>query len=144
MLLLSFFLWAGTTLAILHSKGKIPSFIQETNILCKGLQISLSHDFIIQVLILSWPWALFGSNDHMIFNMSSSEKYIVDRDLSVIEKMQVDRVLLSSIKEHCWAKKVLNNLLFSLIPVMVKLSLWMIRWIQGIFFPLRKLLRIDQ
>ena len=67
--------------------------------------------------------------------MSSSDKYIVDRDLSVFEKIQVGRVLLFSIKEHYWAKKLLNNSLF---------SLWKIGEIQGIFFPLRKLLRIDQ
>ena len=37
----------------------------------------------------------------MNFNMSSSEKYIADRDFSVFGKMQVGRVLLFSIKEHC-------------------------------------------
>ena len=70
--------------------------------------------------------------------MSSSEKYIADRDFSVFGKMQVGRVLLFSIKEHCWAKKILNNSLFSLKSVM-QASWWMVAGIQGIFFPLRKL-----
>ena len=50
--------------------------------------------------------------------MSSSEKYIVERDLSISGKMKVGRVQLFSTKEHCWAKKVLNDSLFSLMSVM--------------------------
>ena len=59
--LLSFFLWADTTLTFFYSKRKIPSSIQET--ICEGLQISLSYSLIIHILILLWSWALFGSND---------------------------------------------------------------------------------
>ena len=103
---------------------KIPSSIQETKIICKGLQISLSHKSINQILISSWPWTLFGSNDQMIFNALLRKIYNWQRFIC-FGKMKVGRVLLFLLKEYFWEKKLLKNTIFSLKQVMNS-SLWMI------------------
>ena len=82
MNLLSPFLKTGTILPLFHSKGNVLVLKHSSKILHNGLQIDLPQMFIIQIIKLSWPWALFGSSFWITFMVSSSEKSN-DRCLSV-------------------------------------------------------------
>ena len=57
-----------------HSKRKQPLSMHWLKISCKGWQIDLPQIFIIRIIILSWPWASFGSTCCTIFSISLLEK----------------------------------------------------------------------
>ena len=57
--------------------GKNPVSRHDVKITCKGLQIALSLNLSIRILILSWPWALLGPNFQITFKISFSENLTV-------------------------------------------------------------------
>ena len=81
---------------------------------CRGLQIDLPQIFVMWILILSWPWALFGSKFCIIFSISLLEKCKVFKRFSVVQwRLEGSSLLLLS-KEHCFAKKELESSAFFL------------------------------
>ena len=77
---LSPFLWSGITFGFFHLLGIFPLSKWHSKISFKGLLIESSQIFTIAMLILSWPWALFGSRLLIIFRISLFEKSIVVSD----------------------------------------------------------------
>ena len=69
---------------------------------------------IIRILIISFPWALFGSRFLIIFRISSVEKSIVDRDSCLFLVRVTGNSLFLLTIEHWLAKKLLKILAFSL------------------------------
>ena len=65
------------------SVGNFPLSKQDLKINFRGLQIEVLHIFIIRLLTISCPWALFGSRFLIVFRILSVEKFIVDRDSRV-------------------------------------------------------------
>ena len=63
----------------------------------------------MQILKLSWPWALLGLRLQIIFPISSAENVIVDKRLSVMYLGLVGSLLLLVIWEHCLEKKLLKS-----------------------------------
>ena len=106
---LPFFLWTGTTIAFFHSSGKVSLSKHDLKIISRGLHIDGPHIFNIRMLILSWPCAFSESKFWIIFRMSSLEKVILDKNLSVLSKRSDNRLLLLLITVHCLAK---NDLIF--------------------------------
>ena len=74
------------------------------------------------MLIILWPWALFGSKVLIIFPMSLSVKVMLDKDLSVRFSQLVGRKLVLIINEHWLAKNELNGSAFSLKSVINLIS----------------------
>ena len=126
------FLCTGTTLAFFHSWGNLPLFKQSLKIIERGLQIEFPHSFIIRILSISWPCALFGSKWLIILAMSLLEKCIESRHLFVSWGRSVGKTLLLLKRGHWFTKKGLNNLAFSLKSVMNLLS-WKRGSMQGMF-----------
>ena len=116
---LSPFLCAGTALTFFHSVGNFPFSRHVLKINPKGLQREVSQIFIVRILIISWPCALFRSKFLIIFRMLSLAKWIVDSNLCVLRTE--GRSLFVFIRKHCFAKKLLNISAFSLKFVM---NLW--------------------
>ena len=108
------FLCMGKMLAFSHSWGNLPSFRQSLKIIERGLQIEFPHSFIIRILSISWPCALFGSKWLIILAMSLLEKCIESRHLFVNWGRSVGKTLLSLKREHWFTKKWLSNSAFSL------------------------------
>ena len=123
--LLVVFLWIGTTFPSSHSDEKMSSVRHDLKIVLRGLQMELSHNLNMPILIISSPWALFESS-LLMFLISSTEKSTSNSDLSVIKGKSGGNVLPLSINEHCFVKKELKILLFSLNLVINLLS-----WISG-------------
>ena len=71
---LSLFLNVGATFAFFHSDGNLPERKQFWKIISSGLYMEMSQCFIMQMLIMSWPWALLGSRFFIILYISSFEK----------------------------------------------------------------------
>ena len=92
-----------------HSYGKERVSIHWLKIRCKGLQIDLPQILVTRILILSWPWALFGSKFYLIFSISLSEKFTVSKGFSVVKWRLRGSSILSLIKEHCFAMKELKS-----------------------------------
>ena len=92
-----------------HSNGKEAVSIHWLKISFKGLQSDLPLIFIIRIMILTWPWALFESKFCIIFSISLSEKVRVSKQFSVVKWRLRGSSLLLLIKEHCLAKKELKN-----------------------------------
>ena len=67
---LLFFLMLGTTLVFFDSEENFPLSIKDLVVMPSGFEIDSSQLFIIQILILSWPWALFGLRFLIIFKRS--------------------------------------------------------------------------
>ena len=112
VLFIPIFVW--NTLAFFHSAGNFPFSRHDLKINSKGLQIEASQIFIIRILIISWPCALFGSRFLVIFRMSSLVKWIIDSNLWVFFERTEGRSLFMFIREYCLAKKLLNTSAFSL------------------------------
>ena len=149
---LSPFLWTRTTFAFFHSIGNFPLFIQDWKINFRGLQIEVSHILIIRILIISRPWALFGSRFLIIFRISSNKKFIVDRDSRVFlffvfcccfffVRVAGSLLLFLTIK-HWLVKKLLKILAFSL-KLVTNLSWRNSGDVQRIYLFFRKVLNID-
>ena len=126
------FLCRGTTLAFFHSWGNLPSFRQSLKIIERGLQIEFPHSFIIRILSISWPCALFGSKWLIVLAMSLLKKCTESRHLLVSWGRSTGKTLLLLKKEHWFTKKWLNNSAFSLKSVMILFS-WKRVGMQGIF-----------
>ena len=69
-----------------------------------GLHIDGPHIFNIRMLILSKPCAFSESKFLIIFGMSSLEKVILDKNVSVLSKSSDGRLLPLLITVHCLAK----------------------------------------
>ena len=81
----------------------MPCARRELKIVLGGLQMDLSHNFSIQILIISTPGALFESS-LLIFLISSIEKSTFKTDLSVTKGKSDGNVLPLSINEQCFSK----------------------------------------
>ena len=77
------FLWTVTTWTFFQSELNFPSFRKSLKIIESGLHIEFPHNFIIRILSISWPWALFWSKLFIILEMSSVEKLTASSDLLV-------------------------------------------------------------
>ena len=73
---LSLFWWTRTMFAFFNSLGKFPFLKQDWKISSSSLQIGLPHFFNMQMLIISWPWALLGSRLWIIVAMPLQLKYL--------------------------------------------------------------------
>ena len=131
-------MWTGTILPFFQSDGNIPFVKQSLNMSSKGLHNESSHSFNIRMLILSWPWALFGLRFWIIFNMSLFTNFTIDKRLSVKKWSRGGSLLSFLIKEHCFAKKELKSSAFSLKSV-INLLLWNNGGITGILQLFRKM-----
>ena len=101
---LSPFLWTVTTWAFSKSKGNFPSFRKSLKIIDTGLHIEFSHSFIIRILSISWPWALFGSKLFIILDVSTVEKLTVSSSLLVSFSSSFGKSLLlfnRVLKKYC-------------------------------------------
>ena len=114
----------------------------DVKIICKGLQIALLLNLSIRILILSWPWALFGSNFRITFKISFSENQTVLKHVFVCGKSW-GRIWLSFFKtEHCLEKRELKISLFTW-KLVTNLSSWSMGAMQGIFSPLKNVLELS-
>ena len=66
-----------------HSRGYIPLSMQWLKMNLNGLQMEVLYIFIMRMLILSWPCALFGSSFAIILSMSSSV-ILIEYNLSFV------------------------------------------------------------
>ena len=87
---------------------KIPFVRQVLKIMQRGLQMEVSHNLSIRILITSPPWALFESSLLIMFLIFSTEKSTSESDFSVDKGKSDGNVLPLSINEHCFAKKELK------------------------------------
>ena len=65
-----------------------------------GLQIDSSQIFNIRMLIISWPWALFGLRFLIIFKVSYVEKSADESDWHVFLVRTEVSLLLLLTREH--------------------------------------------
>ena len=131
----------GATLGFFQWIGKAPVYRHGVKIICKGLQIALSLNLSIQILILSWPWAMLGSDFRITFKMSFSEKIMVLEHVFVCAINWGGIQLLFFKREHFLAKLELKISLFTW-KLVTNIS--SIGGMQGILLPLKKHLRIDK
>ena len=101
-------------MSFFQSEGNLPSFRQSLKIIDSGLYIEFQHNYIIRILSISWPWALFGSKLFIILEMSSFEKLTVSSDFFVSFARLLGKTLLLFNRAHWFAKKVLKSSAFSL------------------------------
>ena len=111
--LFTVFLWTGTMLPFFQSSGKILDFRQFWNIIESGFIMDRLLNFSILVEMPSYPWALFASNDWIIFSSFSLSKVILFSLFSVWYVLDFGRVLLFCRGWHCLLKNSLNKLAFS-------------------------------
>ena len=83
---LSCFLWTGTMLPFFHFLGKHSLSRQFLKRIASGFEIEEARIFIVRIDISSCPWALFGSNDLIIFTISPEQIWKVD-NLSSVTKL---------------------------------------------------------
>ena len=91
-------------MSFFHSKENLPIHKQVLKMTFKGLEIESPHIFNIQILISSWPWALFGSKLLIIWRMSSFVKWQEDNMLSVRNRNSEGKMLPFEIGKH-WSAK---------------------------------------
>ena len=134
---LLFFLWTGTMFRFFQSSGKVPDFRKFWNTLESGFIMDglLSSSILIETP--SYPWALFASNDWIIFSSFSLSKVISFSLFSVWYVLDFGRVLLFCRGWHCLLKNSLNKLAFSK-KLVTSLSLTRRGGIIGFFCHLRK------
>ena len=137
------FLWPGTIFPFFESSGKMPDFRQFWNIIESDFIMDGLLNFSILIEIPSYPWALFASNDWIIFSSFSLSKVISFSLFSVWYVLDFGRVLLFCRGWHCLLKNSLNKLAFSK-KLVTNLSLTRRDGIIGTFLPLTKVLSIDQ
>ena len=93
----------------------------------------LSFNLSIRILILSWPWALLGSNFRITFKISFSENLTVLKHVFVCGKSWGGIWLSFFKREHCLAKTELKILLFTW-KLVTNSSSWSMGGMQGIFY----------
>ena len=111
---------------------------QSLNMSSKGLHSESPHSFNIRMLILSWPWALFGFRLRIIFDMSLFTSFSIDKRWSVRKWSREGSLLSFLIKEHCFAKKELKSSAFCLKSV-TNLLFWNNGGITGVLRLFRKI-----
>ena len=74
---LSPFLNVGTTFAFFYLEGNLPERKQFSKIISSGLHMDMLQSFIIQMLIMLWPWVLLGSTFLIVLYISFFEKTVV-------------------------------------------------------------------
>ena len=95
------FVWISTAFVFFpHSDRKIPYARQDLKIILRDLQMGLSHNLSMRILIISSRWASFESSLLILFLISSVEKPASETDLSVIKEKSDCNVLASSINGH--------------------------------------------
>ena len=77
------FYWIGIILTFFHSHWYIPLSMQWLKLSLDGLQMEELHMFIMQILILLWPCALFGPSFAVILSMASL-KILTEDSLSFV------------------------------------------------------------
>ena len=77
------FLRTCTMLAFFHSWRNLPSFRKSLEIFERGLQIEFLHSFVIWILSILWPCALFESKWLIILAMSLLKKFVKSRFMVV-------------------------------------------------------------
>ena len=110
---------------------------QDLKIILRGLQMDLSHNLSMRILIISSPWTLFESSLLIMFLISSNQKSTLESDFYVINGKSGSNALWFAVNEHCFEKKELKVLLFSFKSV-IKLLSWKSGGIQGIFLPFKR------
>ena len=83
----------------------MPCVRPDLKIILRGLQMDISHNLSMQILIISSPWALFESSLLVMFLISSTEKSASESDFSGIKGKGDSNVLPLSINEHYFAKE---------------------------------------
>ena len=92
-----------------HSSRKISLSKHDLKIVSRSLRIDGSHIFNIWILILSWSRAFSEYKFWISFRMSSLEKVMLDKSLSVLSKSSNSRLLPVLITLHCLANSELHN-----------------------------------
>ena len=126
-----------------HSDGNTPVVRACLKINSRGLQMVLPHILSIRILMLSWPWALFGLRLTIIFSILLVVKLIVRNLLSVTYLRFVGSLLQFFNKEHWLEKKELKSSAFSLKSVIKQFS-WNNGGIRGIFLMFKTTFNKDQ
>ena len=88
--------------------------IPDWNISAKRFRIDLPQIFNKQILIISWPWVLFGPRLFMILAMPSLVKEIIGRQLFVFLRWSVGSLVVLLTIVHSLEKKLLNISVFLL------------------------------
>ena len=88
--------------------GNFPFSRHDLNISSKGFKIKSPQIFIMRMLIMSKPWALFGLRFLIVFAISSSVNETVERRLFVLLEELAGGLLEFSTSVHCLAKKSLK------------------------------------
>ena len=109
----NFSLWSGTIFPFFQSSGKILDFRQFWNIIESGFIMDELLSFSILIEIPPYPWALFASNNWIIFSGFSLSKVISISLLSVWYVLDFGTVLLFCTGWRCLLKNLLNKLAFS-------------------------------
>ena len=101
-------------ISFFHSEGNVPLSRQDLKISSAGGKTESPKNLIIRILIISCPWALFGS---MIFiNLATSALVTeIEKIILVVFILSIVGISLAfSIRIHPLAKKLLNDLTLSL------------------------------
>ena len=126
-----------------HSEGNVPISRQDLKISSKGGKIDSPHNFSIRILIMSCPWALFGSRFFIILAISLQVTGI-HQSVLVVFYVQ-SRMNFTCIAYHSalLSKKLLSSSALS-IKFKMNLLLWNSGGMQGIFLLMRNVFKSDQ
>ena len=133
-MLIAFFK-TGTTLVFFHSEGNFPFSKHDRKVMPSGLQIDSSQIFNIQILIISWPWALFGLRYLIIFKISYVENSTDEIGLHVF-LVRTEGSLLFNKKTLPWKKIIKDFSLF--LKVYDETAIVQQRWNAGYLFIIQK------
>ena len=97
-----------------HSEGNVPLSRQDLKISSAGGKTGSPKNLSIRILIMSCPWALFGSR--IFINLAASALVTeIEEIISVVFILSIPGISLAlSIRIHPLAKKLLNDLTLSL------------------------------
>ena len=84
-----------------HSEANVPLSRQDLKISSKGGKTESTHNFSIRILIMSCPWALFGSRFFIILTISALVTGIDESDLVVFMLSLAGISLALSTRVHC-------------------------------------------
>ena len=104
----------GTASTLIDLEGNFSFCKHGWKIVPRGLEIDPSQICNIQVLKISWPWALFGLMSLIIFKISYVENSTVKSDWHLFELRTEEILLLLLTREHCFVKNSLKSSIFSL------------------------------
>ena len=71
----------------------MPCVRQDLKVILRGLQMDLSHNLSMRILIISSQWALFESSLLMMFLISSTEKPTSESNFSAVKEKSDGNVL---------------------------------------------------